>query len=105
MRKISSGRCNICNLYTQDIHHLLFDCLEVRNFWYSLEFDWNCKKGINIKILKFDVFFGHESADRELDLYILYAKYYLFKNKELESLLNVKNFDNWYRHIMSTGLW
>ena len=37
MKKITSDKCNFCHLYVQNLYHLLYDCLVVRNFWHSVE--------------------------------------------------------------------
>ena len=36
MNIIQSPRCNFCNLYDQTTPHLFFNCLVVKNFWFSV---------------------------------------------------------------------
>ena len=82
MNMIETSSCNYCNMYVQDIHHLLYDCFEVRNFWFKLQSWYNRLNGCNYNCLKYDVFlFGHLSRNENVDKLIFVAKYFIVTSK------------------------
>ena len=61
MKMINSGTCNLCNMYEQNLYHLLFDCFIIKKFWFEFESWFNTKYNCNINVLIYDVIFGHKS--------------------------------------------
>ena len=86
MKIVSSPRCNFCDLYSQSIQHMFFECLPIRNIWYQLE-----RKILNVtnRVISFcekDILFGIV-LQREKEFYgmvnrvIFYSKYYVYRCK------------------------
>ena len=92
MGKIPSDSCNFCFLYSQNIFHLFFDCLNVRNFWYQVEDRVNVNQQNNYTILKFDVFFGHQSKEEYINKVIMYGKHFILQCKYNDQALCVNQF-------------
>jgi hypothetical protein len=58
MNIIDSPRCNFCNLYSQSIKHMLWECLPVRSIWFQLEKMLLNKTNIPCTFIERDIILG-----------------------------------------------
>ena len=100
MKKIPSDKCNFCDMYLHNLYHLLYDCLVVRNFWYSVERFLEAICGQNIKLTKCDVIFGRKDSDEILNKTILYAKQYIINCKTNDLHLESNIFINYFNNMI-----
>ena len=78
--------CTFCNDDRDSIHHFLWDCTCIQNFWNDLErlFNEKCENASNLRITRNIILFGfdeHIKTDSAFDFVILYAKLYIYKCK------------------------
>lgn len=92
MGKIPTDKCNFCALYSQNLYHLLFDCLLVRNFWFKVEDYLSTQERTKPNILKFDVFCGNSNEDVLFNKILFYGKYYIIRCKNNDEELSIENF-------------
>ena len=87
-----SPRCNFCFLYNQDIGHLLFECIVVKNFWFKvaewLLYTFDITKCFCLK----DVIFGTLHESFFVNKIVLHCKYYILKCKYQDCMPNIDNF-------------
>ena len=100
MKKIPSDKYNFCDMYLQNLYHLLYDCLVVRNFWYSVERFLEAICGQNINLTKSDVIFGRKDSDEILNKIILYAKQYIINCKTNDLHLESNIFINYFNNMI-----
>lgn len=97
-KKDLSDSCVFCNINTETIVHLFFDCIYTRFFWIDIENLFELFCGEKIKIQKKDVFFFHEENYFLkghiffLNLIILYGKFYIHKCKWTRTKPNITQF-------------
>jgi hypothetical protein len=102
MNKIDSPICNFCNLYTQNLEHFLFECYEVKNFWFEVAHIWNYVAE-NTKFIPdiLKVTFGVLSQPFKkwmiLNCLILYGKHFLFTCKKENKHPNTRCFQYFIR--------
>ena len=99
MKLIDSCKCNFCYIYEQDIYHLLYDCFKVKNFWFDVNSCFNKLKGTNYVFLKYDIFFGHQSGNEDLDRFILAAKYFIVTSKYRNEVPKLLAFERFFKNI------
>ena len=79
----SNGICKICELESEDISHLLFNCSEINAVWNSIEDKIFAitEKDIHIDFEK--VLFGEytETADKHLNSYTLIVNLFIYQSK------------------------
>ena len=92
MKKNPSSTCNFCSIYCQDIFHLFYDCLEVKNFWFNVEKWFNTKYGLNVEIVRLDVFLASSTEQAELMKVIFYGKHFIVQCKHNNMELEVNDF-------------
>ena len=86
MKKIDSVKCNFCSLYCEDIYHLFYACLAVKDIWFFVE--RICKDGLNVthKLTCSDILLGFmteklSTVNIIINRLILYGKYYILQCK------------------------
>ena len=84
----------------QNLYHLLYDCLVVRNFWYSVERFLEAISGQNINLTKCDVIFARKDSDEILNKIILYAKQYIINCKTNDLHLDSNIFINYFNNMI-----
>jgi len=89
--------CSFCNLKSETIVHLFWECPETKRFWKELQniFNNRCLHSFNFKFTKNLVFFGHcetIATDKICDFIILMAKFFIYRCKVQGINLNVKLF-------------
>ena len=109
-----SPRCSFCELYTESIEHLFYDCFIVKNLWLQLQQNWNDCHSSNMVLKQQDIILGYNIhlgfsslINQAINIVILYGKYYIFKCKlenesplcfifkiKLKDYLRICNYDN-----------
>ena len=92
-----SPLCTFCNAAEEDIPHLLYDCRVVQRFWRNLEHEIiaKCPTITFIKIPKQVAIFGAMTnfySDPIFDLILAMAKYYIYRQKVKNEILNLSTF-------------
>ena len=90
-----SDLCHFCNIASESIQHLLWQCEIVNSFWKSLcnFINKRCKHSLNIKIDEKLALFGFSDfifTDRVFDLILLLTKLFIYKCKAQDKTLNLK---------------
>ncbi len=81
MKIKTSPRCNFCFLYRQDINHVLFECIDVKIFWFGVS-KWLLELfELNITFCLRNILFGSLENTSFINRIILYGKYYILKCK------------------------
>jgi len=87
-----SPRCNFCFLYSQDIEHLIFECMVVKNFWFRVR-EWLSRQyEIEKTFCLKDVMIGCLTDSSLLNKVVLYSKYYILKCKYQDNMPNIEQF-------------
>ena len=86
MRKIDNYKCSFCNLYCEDIYHLFYSCLVVKDIWMFVEQMCRDKLAFTTNLSCRDVIFGYKLDESSpfvsiLNKVILYCKYYIWRCK------------------------
>ena len=89
MKKFTSDKCNFCSLYSQSLHHLFFDCLTVRDFWFSVIRIFNINN-----VNKQDVLLGNNDLDDQCNKILMYGKHYIYNCKLNDVSPNINAFVN-----------
>ena len=99
---IDNNLCEYCN-ELDDIVHFLIECKIVRSFWQSLINWWNRNFLLKIEKSRIDfrenVLFGFNDNDSlylSLNYVIMYAKYFIYSNKQFGKEGNI---ELWKFHI------
>jgi len=95
MGYISSPRCNFCNIYIQDTIHLFYECLDVKNFWFSLN-----ERLMPISVTRKSILFGDISASNRQQSIVLYAKLFIFRCKYKDVTPALDTFTSWINRFM-----
>ena len=95
--KNQSELCTFCNRYSETIHHLFWTCNKVKSFWEDLSDTMNkrCTHSHNFHFTETLVLFGYSSiikTDSVCDLIILMAKFYIYRCKVNQRVLNKNTF-------------
>ena len=95
--KNQSELCTFCNRYSETIHHLFWTCNKVKSFWEDLSDTINkrCTHSHNFHFTETLVLFGYSSiikTDSVCDLIILMAKFYIYRCKVNQRVLNKNTF-------------
>ena len=89
--------CQFCKSHSETIHHLLWQCNKVQIFWKELSNIINnrCTHAHNFKIDEKLALFGHSEqikTDQTCQLIILLAKFYIYRSKVQDTILNIRCF-------------
>ncbi len=88
----TSPRCNFCFLYQQDINHVMFECMEVKNFWFDVS-KWLFELfEITITFELRNILLGSTEDTCFINNIILYGKYYILKCKYQDISPCIDNF-------------
>ena len=83
--KVDSARCNFCFLYEQDIEHIMYDCIYVRNFWFKVEDLLKETFHIQVCFNKENILFGYMEDQNQfyktINILILKGKKYIMECK------------------------
>ena len=80
---VSSSMCDFCNMYTESLNHLFWECHVVQEFWRDLKI-FRATKSFNINFNYENISFGildnvHSCYTK--NFIVLNAKYFIFINK------------------------
>ena len=98
-----SPNCERCQMYVENVEHLFFYCIVVKNFWYQLINKWNVNHQSEFKIDCFNVLFGIETENDNnvnLNILIMYAKKYIYSCKMEEKEPNYVLFMNYFKRCL-----
>jgi exonuclease III len=103
--KIASPVCRNCEMYVETIEHIFYECLEVKNFWLNLTTLWNRSLDRDIEINCKNILLGYKIDNAEEyiidNIFILYAKKYIYKCKMDEKQPNVHSFKQYMKSCMN----
>jgi len=92
MKVNPSSRCNFCFLYRQDLNHLIFECMVVKNVWFKIK-GWLLEVfDIHVDFSLKDVLLGSLKESQFVNKIILHGKYYILKCKYQDKTPNIDNF-------------
>ena len=86
MKKIESNKCTFCHLYAENITHVLFACICVRDLWNRVERILTYLENNNVKLAGNDVILGYKLRQNPfsnifVNNIILHVKYFIWKSK------------------------
>ena len=98
LRKIKPHeQCDLCNIETETLEHMFFDCTFINTFWQNLtqKFLYKLPHVNNFQFSKELILFGMKQnvkTDKPINLFILCAKYYIYSCKFSISIPNADVF-------------
>lgn len=98
INRVPSPTCTFCNLYMENIEHLFYECLVIKNFWFRVAAMWNICTGKNLIVNSNIMLLGFTQSPIdyiEENILILIAKRFIYLCKLNESqpeLMPFKNF-------------
>ena len=98
---ISTSLCDFCTMHVETNKHLFWECQCSRAFWTDLEVFLN-EKQITVRLDYTIISFGYiewSSNSYLLNFIIIYAKYFIFKNKYSNSIPLFAHFKNYLKYI------
>ena len=101
MEKLPSNKCSFCEMYKEDINHLFFECIVVRNIWVNIEKCIERTENLIVCFTNADVILGFnfklrkctEDKNGIVNKIILFVKYYIWRCRCLNldpSYVNLK---------------
>ena len=94
----NSSLCDFCNMYIESNKHLFWECHNTRSFWTEIQRFFN-EKLININ-LDYSIislgFTDQSSYTILMNGILIYAKYFIFKNKYAKT---IPVFDNFIKYL------
>jgi len=89
--------CSFCNLKSETILHIFWECTKTKIFWNNLETTFNnrCSHSVNFRFTKSLILFGHCEiirTDKICDFIILMAKFFIYRCKVQNINLNSRLF-------------
>ena len=86
MKKIDSVKCTFCSLYCEDIYHLFYAYLVVKEIWFFIEKICNDRLNVTHKFTCCDILLGFmtetlSAVNITINRLILYGKYYILQCK------------------------
>ena len=104
INKSPSPRCSFCEMHSESIEHLFYECVVSKNLWLDIQAEWNSinvlKIYFNLKdiILGYNVHFGVSSiVSKTVNLIVLYGKSYIVRCKLANSQVNLQNFKSFIK--------
>jgi len=104
MEILPSDKCNFCHMYKDTLEHSLWECYEIRNFWFGLFHIWNHIIESNIKpdlkTATFGIINGKEVNHKPTNTLFLFGKKYIFESKCNSHQLSYRNFTKFLKSII-----
>ena len=97
----NSSLCDFCSMHVETNKHLFWEFQYSRAFWTDLEIFFN-EKQITVRLDYKMISFGYtewSSSSYLLNFLIIYAKYFIFKNKYSNTIPLFAHFINYLRYI------
>lgn len=92
INKIDSNLCGYCKENIESIYHLFITCPKVKEFWNTLNIWLNVNANINLILQDRNILFSAQSEQELINYIFVLAKYYIYKNKFTDRLLNIQAF-------------
>ena len=105
--KVNSNICQFCQLYKQDILHLLFNCEKVQVIWDAFAV-MLVECGIDYNLCPQNVIFNtviENNASHVVNLLLLIAKQYIFRCKCMGNIPNYNQIKQEWRNHMKIELY
>lgn len=99
----NTSLCDFCTMYIETNKHLFWECQYTRAFWTDLELFLTEKQiavRLDYTLISFD-YTEWSSFTYVLNFILIYAKYFIFKNKYSNTIPLVPNFKSYFRYIES----
>ena len=95
----NTSLCDFCNMHIECNKHLFWECQWSRSFWTELEVFLNVKRIYNFELPN-NIFWLHglSSYSNLLNCILIYAKYFIFKNKYTKTEPSFNNFKNYLKY-------
>ena len=94
-RVVDSPFCTSCNDKVDDLCHHFIECIQVKQFWKSLENWWNKTGGYKVKLTNKHIIFGFYDDNGQfesINFIILLAKWFIQKQGYLQCKIELYNF-------------
>ena len=85
---INTSLCDFCNMFVESNKHLFWECHISRGFWTEIQMFLNLKQidiNLNYEIISFG-YMDQSSYTTLLNCILIYAKYFIFKNKYTKTI-------------------
>ena len=101
IKKAETNLCTFCKHFPETLLHLFWDCILVKTFWifFVQYFTENCPQFFNLSLDAKVIILGESNnmaTDEIFDLFLLLAKFFIYKCKVTGVLPDMKHF----KHIM-----
>ena len=96
----NTSLCDFCNMHIECNKHLFWECQWSRSFWTELEVFLNVKRiyiNLNYQTISFG-YMDQSSYSNLLNCILIYAKYFIFKNKYTKTEPSFNNFKNYLKY-------
>mgnify|MGYP001128765590 FL=1 len=98
-----SDKCTFCNEAIEDIEHIFWTCHKISDLWIELG-DWIYNQTqilipVNIDIILFG-YLGNNGNDRIKNLKILLTKFYIYRTKLCENIVNFTGLKNYLKESL-----
>ena len=101
MNIANSSQCNFCCLYDQNLYHMLYDCIEVKNFWFGLN-EWLVRShGKRLTLSLQNIVLGDLNAPMISNKLIFYGKLFICKSKYNDTVPITSTFINWGKNTLT----
>ena len=108
MKKHDSPRCSFCEIYSESIEHLFYNCTESKIFWIRFQEMWNKVNLLKITLSERDIIFGYNihlgfssTILKFLNIVILHAKFFIYRCKMNNKLPIFKHFEFYLKDMSS----
>ena len=92
----TTPNCPICEIDTQTIEHLFFECKKIKTLWLQIIDLWNKYNNTRVILSVKDVILGYIFQDlkssKALNTIILLSKYYIYTSYITEKNISLKSF-------------
>ena len=99
----NTSLCDFCTMFVETNKHLFWECQFSRAFWTDLEV-FLTEKQLTVRLDYKIISLGYtewSSSSYLLNFIIIYAKYFIFKNKYSNTIPLFSNFRNYLRYIQN----
>ena len=99
---IESPLCSFCKDVVEDYFHLFWDCRHISQFWNSVNLWFNGVAGTTHAFNATGCILGDitDQSSRQLNLFLLLGRYYIFKCKLLDKIPAIAGFKLYVKFII-----
>ena len=100
MSKVESARCNLCQLQSETILHLFYECTHVKELWHFIQSVLNNIHSSTIMFSCQDIVLGYKydtvsTINQHINAVILYVKSYIWHSRKRVECTSVDNLKLW----------